>query len=78
MKLFEGLDEDGGGELSLQAFKTVFFASAHGLRVTDDVQDLDDEEGNLYWSFQEFCVLKFRKGVEERHHHVMHSAQNPS
>ncbi|CAE7184345.1 unnamed protein product, partial [Symbiodinium necroappetens] len=43
--LFEGLDEDGGGELSLQ--------------------DLDEEDGSLYWNFQEFCVLKFRKGVED-------------
>jgi len=45
LTLFRQLDEDGGGELSLQ--------------------DLDEEEGNLWWSFQEFCVMKFRKGVED-------------
>ena len=29
------------------------------------IQDLDEEDGSLYWNFQEFCVLKFRKGVED-------------
>ena len=41
------------------------------------VEDLDEEEGNLYWSFQEFCVLKFRKGVEDQQSQVQAFCSNP-
>ena len=73
--LFEGLDEDGGGELSLQAVwgGCVGVVSAPVdavLLVSRTKQDLDEEDGNLYWNFQEFCVLKFRKGVEDRPSHL--------
>ena len=42
------------------------------------MQDLDEEDGSLYWNFQEFCVLKFRKGVEDQGEGVGNGKTGPS
>ena len=62
--LFEQLDSDGGGELSLQERNSFLPASALvGLNLL--WQELDEDAGFVLYHFQEFTVAKYKRGVED-------------
>lgn len=63
LTLFEQLDADGGGELSLQDPLEMSFTSGN---VTSKCwQELDDDAALVLHHFQEFTVLKYKRGVED-------------
>ena len=65
LALFEQLDADGGGELSLQERNAFRFCLPNCWNDRGLWQELDEDAGLILHHFQEYTVAKYKRGVED-------------